>query len=63
MAVRLARESERDYFAGVIRAIDTGIQIHADYAPYEGNGWEIGKIVAQMSWNILLSMYWELCCR
>ncbi|KAI9168049.1 Leucinostatins biosynthesis cluster protein S [Paramyrothecium foliicola] len=55
MGVRLAREKERDYFAGVIRAIDTGIQIHADYAPYEGNGWEIGRIAAQMSWNILLN--------
>lgn len=34
MLVRRAREDERDYFAGVIRAIDTGIQLHADYAPY-----------------------------
>lgn len=81
MKVRLAREGEGDYFAGVVRAIDTGIQIHADYAPFvspflvgtlhiycagghllhllirqkEGNGWEIGRIVAQMSWNILLN--------
>ncbi|KAF2965901.1 hypothetical protein GQX73_g7673 [Xylaria multiplex] len=55
MVVRRAREEEKDYFAGVIRAIDTGIQIHADYAPFEGNGWEIGRIAAQMSWNILLN--------
>ncbi|KAI0419641.1 hypothetical protein F5X98DRAFT_384407 [Xylaria grammica] len=55
MLVRRAREDERDYFAGVVRGIDTGIQIHADYAPFEGNGWEIGRIVAQMSWNILLN--------
>ncbi|RYP33634.1 hypothetical protein DL767_004683 [Monosporascus sp. MG133] len=55
MVVRIARECERDYFAGVIRAISTGIQIHADYAPFEGNGWEIGRVVAQMSWNILLN--------
>ncbi|KAF3019266.1 hypothetical protein E8E14_005885 [Neopestalotiopsis sp. 37M] len=55
MVVRRARESDRDYFAGVVRAIDTGIQIHADYAPFEGNGWEIGRIAAQMSWNILLN--------
>ncbi|KAK9418508.1 putative Prolyl 4-hydroxylase alpha subunit Fe(2+) 2OG dioxygenase domain-containing protein [Seiridium unicorne] len=55
MVVRRARENEKDYFAGVIRAIDTGIQIHADYAPFEGNGWEIGGIAAQMSWNILLN--------
>ncbi|KAI0861118.1 hypothetical protein F4860DRAFT_179136 [Xylaria cubensis] len=55
MAVRPAREEERDYFVGVVRAIDAGIQIHADFAPFEGNGWEIGRIVAQMSWNILLN--------
>lgn len=34
MEVRLAREREKEYFAGVIRAINTGIQIHADFAPY-----------------------------
>jgi hypothetical protein len=34
MVVRRARENEQEYFAGVIRAIDTGIQIHADYAPF-----------------------------
>jgi hypothetical protein len=34
LVVRRAREGEADYFAGVIRAIDTGIQIHADYAPF-----------------------------
>ncbi|KAI1852969.1 hypothetical protein JX265_012858 [Neoarthrinium moseri] len=55
MAVRRAREADQDYFAGVIRAIDSGIQIHTDYAPFEGKGWEIGRIVAQMSWNILLN--------
>ncbi|RYP21340.1 hypothetical protein DL765_002241 [Monosporascus sp. GIB2] len=32
--VRLTHESERDYFAGVIRAINTGIQIHADFAAF-----------------------------
>jgi hypothetical protein len=34
LPVRRAREGERDYFAGIVRAIDTGIQIHADYAPF-----------------------------
>ncbi|KAH9907585.1 hypothetical protein F4778DRAFT_546752 [Xylariomycetidae sp. FL2044] len=55
MAVRPAREEEKDYFVGVIRAIDAGIQIHADFAPFEGREWEIGRIVAQISWNILLN--------
>lgn len=34
MTVRLAKEGDREYFAGVVRAIDSGIQIHADHAPY-----------------------------
>lgn len=34
MSVRLATEGDRDYFAGVVRALDSGIQIHADYAPF-----------------------------
>lgn len=34
MPVRLAVEGEREYFAGVVRALDSGIQIHADYAPF-----------------------------
>lgn len=36
MVVRRAQEGDHEYFAGVIRAIDTGIQIHADYAPFVG---------------------------
>lgn len=34
MNVRLAREGEKEYFAGVLRAVDKGIDVHADYAPY-----------------------------
>lgn len=34
MPVRRAMEGDREYFAGVVRAIDSGIQIHSDYAPY-----------------------------
>ncbi|KAF3764030.1 hypothetical protein M406DRAFT_280107 [Cryphonectria parasitica EP155] len=55
MPVRRAKEGEREYFAGVLRALDTGIQIHSDFAPYEGAGWEIGRVAAQLSWNILLN--------
>ncbi|KAK6497319.1 hypothetical protein TWF506_004792 [Arthrobotrys conoides] len=55
MPVRLAREDEREYFAGVLRAIDRGIGVHADYAPYEAANWSIDKIVGQLTWNILLN--------
>lgn len=34
LPVRLATEGDREYFAGVVRALDSGIQIHADYAPF-----------------------------
>lgn len=34
MPVRLATEGDKEYFAGVVRALDSGIQIHADYAPF-----------------------------
>lgn len=34
MTVRLAMEEDKEYFAGVVRALDSGIQIHADHAPY-----------------------------
>ncbi|KAG8161537.1 hypothetical protein KVR01_008524 [Diaporthe batatas] len=55
LPVRLATEGDREYFAGVVRALDSGIQIHADYAPFEGANWEIGRIAAQISWNILIN--------
>lgn len=34
MPVRWAMEGDKEYFAGVVRALDSGIQIHSDYAPY-----------------------------
>ncbi|KAL4868962.1 hypothetical protein BDV12DRAFT_168682 [Aspergillus spectabilis] len=52
--VRLAREGERSYFAGLLRLINSSALIHADYGPYDAPGWEIGSITAQLSWNILL---------
>jgi hypothetical protein len=55
MPVRLATEDDKEYFAGVLRAIDRGIGVHADFAPYEAAGWEIGKIAAQLTWNILFN--------
>ena len=34
MKVQVAREGDHEYFAGVLRAVDRGIGVHADYAPY-----------------------------
>lgn len=55
MPVRLAREGDREYFAGILRAVERGINIHADYAPYEAAGWSIDKIVSQLTWNVLIN--------
>ena len=32
--VKIAREDDQEYFAGLLRVVDKSIQIHADYAPY-----------------------------
>ncbi|KAI1858178.1 hypothetical protein JX265_010846 [Neoarthrinium moseri] len=55
MPVRRAREGDREYFAGILRAVDAGMHVHADYAPYEAAGWSIDGIVSQLTWNILLN--------
>jgi hypothetical protein len=34
MKVQVAREGDDEYFVGVLRAVDRGIGVHADYAPY-----------------------------
>ncbi|GAD98458.1 hypothetical protein SNOG_14103 [Paecilomyces variotii No. 5] len=54
LPVRIAREDDREYFAGLIRLINKSALLHADYGPYDGPQWEIGRIAAQVTWNILL---------
>lgn len=54
LPVRLAREGNREYFAGLLRLVNSSALVHADYGPYDAPGWEIGRISAQLSWNILL---------
>jgi len=54
LPVRLAREGEQEYFAGLLRLINSTALIHADFGPYDAPGWEIGGITAQLTWNILL---------
>lgn len=54
LPVRLAQEDGKSYFAGLLRLINSSALIHADYGPFDGPGWEIGAIKAQLTWNILL---------
>ncbi len=37
LETRVAREGDRDYFAGLLRVVNNYIQIHSDYAPYVRN--------------------------
>ncbi|KAH8722831.1 hypothetical protein GQ44DRAFT_761508 [Phaeosphaeriaceae sp. PMI808] len=50
----LAREGIQEYFAGLLRPINSSALVHANYGPFDAPGWEIGRIYAQLSWNILL---------
>ncbi|KAI1802051.1 hypothetical protein F4811DRAFT_531399 [Daldinia bambusicola] len=52
---RVAHEGDREYFAGIVRAADAGIAVHADWAPYETPAWSVGSLVGQLTWNILLN--------
>ncbi|KAL9052291.1 MAG: hypothetical protein Q9162_005493 [Coniocarpon cinnabarinum] len=54
LPVRMARENGRDYFAGQLRYVENYIAIHADYGAFDGPGWEIGKVLSQVTWNVLL---------
>jgi hypothetical protein len=46
MTVRVASENEREYFAGVLRAVDRGIGVHADFAPYVSTSCTLIKLLS-----------------
>lgn len=55
--VRIASESfYGNYHAGLIRKIERGTQLHIDYAHCEQPEWEVGEVVAQLSWNLYLQL-------
>lgn len=37
LPVRVATEGEQEYFAGIVRCSQYGINMHADYVPYVGD--------------------------
>ncbi len=55
--VGLAFEENLDeyYFAGLVRVINRAL-LHFDWAQYDGRGWAIEQISAQLSWNIFLQV-------
>lgn len=53
--VRIASEPlYGSYYAGLIRKIEQGTQLHIDYAPLEQSEWEVGTVIYQLSWNLYL---------
>jgi hypothetical protein len=45
-----------NYYVGLMRKIERGTQLHIDYAPAEQPNWEVGNVVAQLSWNLYLKI-------
>ncbi len=55
--VRIAEEDGYGpYFAGLLRRIEMGTQIHIDYAPVEQPGWEIARVRSQLAFNLYLDV-------
>lgn len=53
--VEIASEPDfGDYFAGIIRIASHGIDLHADYAPFNTPGYVIEHINAQLGWNLFV---------
>ncbi len=43
-----------EYFAGIIRIASKGIDLHADYAPFNTPGYTIEHVNAQLGWNLFV---------
>jgi hypothetical protein len=43
------------YYAGIIRTMTIGADLHCDYHPYYARDYRIGRIDAQIGWNIYAS--------
>ena len=55
--VRIASEPlYGSYYAGLLRKIEHGTQVHIDFAPLEQSEWEVCTITAQLSWTLYLQL-------
>lgn len=39
------------YYAGIVRMASEGVDLHADFAPFNSPAYSIGRIDAQLGWN------------
>jgi hypothetical protein len=44
------------YYAGLLRKIEQGTELHIDFAPAEQDDWEICDVVNQLAWNLYLQV-------
>jgi hypothetical protein len=51
--IAVEEDSGERYFAGLVRVINKAL-LHLDWAPFDAPEWTIGKISAQIAWNIYL---------
>lgn len=49
--VGIAEEELGPYYAGIIRQASQGVDLHADFAPFNSPAYAIGAIDAQLGWN------------
>lgn len=49
--IGVAHEGEREYYAGIIRQASEGVDLHADFAPFNSPTYSIKDISAQLGWN------------
>jgi hypothetical protein len=55
--VEIAEEpGHGQYFAGLLRRIESGTLIHVDFAPSEQPSWSVGGVDSQAVWNIYLDV-------
>ena len=50
----LAQDDFGPYFAGIIRFASSGIDLHADYAPFNMPGYAVSGLDAQIAWNLFV---------
>lgn len=55
--VSIAKSHSGDsYYAGLIRRIESGTELHIDFSPAEQKGWEICDVIKQLAWNFYLQV-------
>ncbi len=47
-------ESGKPYYAGLMRKIEQGTELHIDFAPAEQKGWEVCDVDSQLAFNLYL---------